>query len=214
MTRATPGRAPLGSVRIGRLHWLLAGVGLSLSCLWSSERLNVTWDGDDLRVAAPQLHFLTGKPLDRLKDGAAVVFLTQLTLTTDDFKTSLRRTPGRFVFSYDLWEEKFSVTKLDQGQRTVAHLSLEAAEAWCLDNVGISTTDLPQDRPFWLRFELRAAEPRDEAAVIGESGLNLTRLIEIFSLRPRDQQPQWTAEAGPLRLSDLRSLVGRAARAL
>ena len=196
------------------MHWLLAGVGLSLSGLWSSERLNVTWDGDDLHVAAPQLHFLTGKPLDRLKDGAAVVFLTQLTLTTDNFKTSLRRTPDRFVFSYDLWEEKFSVTKLGEGQRTVAHLSLEAAEAWCLDNVAVSTTDLPQDRPFWLRFELRAAEPRDEAAVIGESGLNLTRLIEMFSRRPRDQQPQWTAEAGPLRLSDLRRLVGRAARAL
>ena len=196
------------------MHWLLAGVGLSLSGLWSSERLSVTWDGDDLHVAAPQLHFLTGKPLDRLKDGAAVVFLTQLTLTTDNFKTSLRRTPDRFVFSYDLWEEKFSVTKLGEGQRSVAHLSLEAAEAWCLDNVAVSTTDLPQDRPFWLRFELRAAEPRDEAAVIGESGLNLTRLIEMFSRRPRDQQPQWTAEAGPLRLSDLRRLVGRAARAL
>jgi hypothetical protein len=185
-----------------------------VSSLWAAERLSVTWDGDDLHVAAPQLHFLAGKPLDRIKDGDSVVFLTQLTLTTDNFTTSLRRTPERFVFSYDLWEEKFSVTKLGEGQRTVAHLSANAAEAWCLDNVAISSTGLPQDRPFWLRFELRAAEPKDEAAVIGESGLNLTRLIEIFSRRPRDQQPQWTADAGPLRLGDLKRLVGRAARAL
>jgi hypothetical protein len=190
----------------------VAGVCISLSSLRSAERLNVTWDGDDLHVAAPQLNFLSGKPLDRLKDGAAVVFLTQLTLTTDDYKTSLRRTPERFVFSYDLWEEKFSVTKLGEGQRTVAHLSLAAAEAWCLENVAISTSDLPQDRPFWLRFEMHATEAKDEAAVIGESGLNLTRLIELFSRRPRDQQPQWTAETGPLRLIDLRRLVGRAAR--
>ena len=214
-TEPRPG-VPSGgeAVSISRRRWLLAGVAIPLSCLGASERLSVTWDGDDLHVAAPELHFLAGKPLDRLKDGAAVVFLTQLTLTTDNFTTSLRRTPERFVFSYDLWEEKFSVTKLGEGQRTVAHLSATAAEAWCLDNVAISATGLPQDRPFWLRFELRTAEPKDEAAVIGESGLNLTRLIEIFSRRPRDQQPQWNADAGPLRLADLKRLVGRAARTL
>jgi hypothetical protein len=203
-----------GAVPISRRRWLLAGVAIPLSCLWGAERLRVSWEGDDLHVGAPQLHFLAGKPLDRLKDGAAVVFLTQLTLTTDNFTTSLRRTPERFIFSYDLWEEKFSVTKLGQGQRTVAHLSAVAAEAWCLDNVAISAEGLPQNRPFWLRFELRAAEGKDEAAVIGESGLNLTRMIEIFSRRPRDQQPQWTADAGPLRLGDLKRLAGRAARTL
>ncbi len=185
-----------------------------MSRLWGYERLSVTWDGDDLHVAVPQLHFLTGKPLDRLRDGAAVVFLTQLTLTTDHFTTSLRRTPERFIFSYDLWEEKFSVTMLGEGKRSISHLSAAAAEAWCLDNVAISSSGLPQDRPFWLRFDLRAADPKDEAAVIGESGLNLTRLIEVFSRRPRDQQPHWTAEAGPLRLGDLKRLVGRAARIL
>lgn len=202
------------AITISRRHWLLAGVALPLSTLGAAERLTVTWDGDDLHVAAAQLHFLSGRPLDRLRDGSAVVFLTQLTLTTDNFTTSLRRTPDRFVFSYDLWEEKFSVTKLGEGQRTVAHLSAAAAEAWCLDNVAISSTGLPQDRPFWLRFELRAAEPKDEAAVIGDSGLNLTRLIEIFSRRPRDQQPQWTADAGPLRLGELKRLAGRSARTL
>ena len=162
----------------------------------------------------PELHFLAGKPLDRLKDGAAVVFLTQLTLTTDNFATVLRRRPERFVFSYDLWEDKFSVTKLGEGQRTVSHLSAAAAEAWCLDNLAISASGLPQDHPFWLRFELRTAEPRDEAAVIGDSGLNLTRLIEIFSRRPRDLEPHWSADAGPLRLGELKRLVGRAARVL
>ena len=172
----------------------------------------MAWDGDDLHVSSPELHFLTGKPLRRLKDGASVVFLTQLTLTTDNFTSILRRTPERFVFSYDLWEEKFSVTKLGPGQRTASRLSATAAEAWCLDNVAISATGLTPERPFWLRFELRAAEPKDEAAVLGEPGINLTRLIEIFSRRPRDQQPHWTAESGPLRLGELKRLVGRAAR--
>jgi hypothetical protein len=197
---------------ISRRRWLLAGGVLFLPGVRGAEHLTVAWDGDDLHVAWPELHFLTGKPLRRLQDGASVVFLTQLTLTTDNFTSVLRRTPERFVFSYDLWEEKFSVTKLGPGRRTASRLSADAAEAWCLDNVAISASDLTPGRPFWLRFELRAAEPKDEAAVLGEPGINLTRLIEIFSRRPRDEQPHWTAEAGPLRLGDLKRLVGRAAR--
>lgn len=219
--RILPNRDREGAATISRRRWLLAGPAIGLSIVLSqavsspslaAESLSVVWDGDDLHVAAPQLHFLAGKPLERLKDGASVVFLTQLTLTTDSFNSILRRTPERFVFSYDLWEEKFSVTKLGPGQRTVTHLSAAAAEAWCLDNVAISASSLPPDHPFWLRFELRAADPKDEAAVIGEPGINLTRLIEMFSRRPRDQQPQWTAEAGPLRLGDLKRILGRAAR--
>src|SRR5580692_6648581 len=93
---------------ISRRSWLLAGLGLSLSRVKAVERLAIVWEGDDLRVAAPQLHFLTGKPMERLKDGSSVVFLTQLTLSVDDVSNVLRRTPERFVFSYDLWEEKFS----------------------------------------------------------------------------------------------------------
>ena len=210
--RTQPHCDPEVAGTINRRRWLLAGVALFLSRAHAAERLSVAWDGDDLHVSSPQLHFLTGKPLQRLKDGASVVFLTQLTLTTDNFTSILRRTPERFVFSYDLWEEKFSVTKLGPGQRTASRLSAAAAEAWCLDNVAISATGLTSERPFWLRFELRAAEPKDEAAVLGEPGINLTRLIEIFSRRPRDEQPHWTAESGPLRLGELKRLVGRAVR--
>jgi len=175
----------------------------------AASSLRITFDGDDLYVTLPQLHFLTGKPMERLKDGASIVFLTQLTLTTDNFLTYFRRAPERFVFSYDLWEEKFSVTKLGATQRTASGLSAAAAESWCLDNLVISATGLIPDRPFWLRFELRAADPKDEAAVLGEPGLNLTRLIEIFSRRPRAEQPHWSADAGPLRLGDLKRINGR-----
>ena len=92
-----------------------------------------------------------------------------------------------------------------QGSGPLAHLSASAAEAWCLDNVAISASALPPG-PARFGFASNCAppSPKDEAAVIGDSGLNLTRLIEIFSRRPRDQQPQWTADAGPLRLGELK----------
>jgi hypothetical protein len=40
--------------------------------------------------------------------------------------------------------------------------------------------------------------------VVGESGINLTRLIEVFSNPARAQQMRWEAVAGPMRLMDLK----------
>ena len=87
------------ALRISRRSWLLAGFGLPLprgaAFLSSAPVLGVTWDGDNLYVSAPNLHFLTGKPLDRLKNGGTVVFLSQLTLFIDGHGTVFRRIPGR-----------------------------------------------------------------------------------------------------------------------
>ena len=41
------------------------------------------YDGDNLHVAAPTLHFLTGKPLERLKYGDVVAYVLQLELLNE-----------------------------------------------------------------------------------------------------------------------------------
>ncbi|MGH9626855.1 MAG: hypothetical protein ACRD7E_00605, partial [Bryobacteraceae bacterium] len=53
----------------------LTGVlGLVLClCLWAEDLL-VRLVGEDLRVAAPKLNFLAGKPLERLRNGHSVAF--------------------------------------------------------------------------------------------------------------------------------------------
>ena len=199
---------------LSRRSWLLAGLGAVVSRAaraGSDPSLEVSWDGDNLHVQALRLHFLTGKPLARLKDGMTVVYLSQLTLFTDDYRSALRRVPARFAVSYDLWEEKFKIARLDSSEPAVSHLSTSSAESWLLDNMFISSSGLVPDRPFWLRFELRAADPREDP-VVGESGINLTRLIEIFSRQPRSQQPSWLLNGGPFRLADLKRVLGRTAR--
>ena len=55
---------------------------------------------------------------------------------------------------------------------------------------------------------LNATDSREEAAVLGEPGISITRLIEVFSRRPRSEQPQWILEAGPMRLSRIRRTKG------
>jgi hypothetical protein len=53
-------------------------------------------------------------------------------------------------------------------------------------------------------LEMRAEDARDQAAVIGESGINLTRLIEVFSNPAHAQQMRWELTAGPVRLMELK----------
>ena len=116
------------------------------------------------------------------------------------------------MVSYDLWEEKFSVTRLSGMPRSASHLSAARRRGLVPGKHGRSApAGLDPQRQFWLRLELRAADPRDEAGVVGEPGINITRLIELFSRRPRAEQPQWTLDAGPLRLADLREALAATA---
>jgi hypothetical protein len=194
---------------ISRRSWLLAGLATPLFSVRAAESLEVKYDGDNLHVSAPSLHFLIGKPLERLKDGASVAYVAQLTLLSDDHVTVLRRRPGRFVVSLDLWEKTFSVSQLGSSPRSAEGLSAVAAEVWCLDSLVIDTGGLARDRPFWLRFELATADQRDLASMPEERGLSLSTLVEFLSRKPKEGEPHWPALERRLRLSDLPRMTGR-----
>ena len=108
------------------------------------------------------------------------------------------------MLSYDLWEEKFKATRVTPPVKSMERLSVPAAEAWCLDGLVPIPAALTSSRLFWIKLELRAEDPKESASIVGEPGINLTRLVEIFSRPPRNQQQQrWLETAGPLRLQDL-----------
>ena len=197
--------------QFSRRSWLLAGLTVSAFRARAAPVLSVSFDGDNLHVVAPQLHFLTGRPLNRLKDGTSVVFLSQLTIFRDDRGTVFRRSPERLTVSYDVWEEKFKVV-LAIDRRSVSRLSLAAAETWCLDNLAISALGLAPARPFWLQFDLRAATPKELSALVGDPGISVRGLIEVFGRKPGAGEPQWTLAAGPLRLTDLPRPAARGTR--
>jgi hypothetical protein len=111
---------------------------------------------------------------------------------------------ARFALSYDIWEERFSITRIGVepgSKRSVSHLSAQAAQAWCIDNLTVDRSQLP-NADFWVQLDLRAEDPRDTPGVIGEPGINLTRLIEIFGRPARAAQPRWQLSSGPFRLTD------------
>jgi hypothetical protein len=201
--------------QISRRLWLLASLATPLFPARSADLLSVSFDGDNLRVSAPNLHFLTGKPLQRMRDGASVVYLTQLTLFSDRGITVIRRAPvERFVVSYDIWgEDKFSVTMPGRTPRSASSLSASATEAWVLENLAISASGIAPDRPIWLRLEMRTGDQKELSGVLGEPGISLRNLILLLGRKPGVDDPQWVRDAGPLRLVDLnRATPGRGTR--
>jgi len=158
--------------------------------------------GDQLRMSAPQLHFLEGKPLEQLHNGAAVTYVFSIALTAD------RGAPAfhlqvRFIVSYDLWEERFSIVQAGPPGRTGSHLTPAMAEAWCLESMPVPVPALPAGKTFIAKLECSVA---DEAGSSGENppGLTLAGLIDVFSRKRHEAPPRWEAVSGPLRLADLK----------
>ena len=185
--------------------------------LGAAENLAVFLDGDYLRVSLPHIDFLKGKPLDRLKNGASVVFTGQLTLSTSPNSLfPVARSMATFAVSYDIWEERFSITKITQSlesRRTWSHLSAQLAENLCLENMVIDRGQIPADKDFYVQLDLRAEDPKDSLGIIGNPGINLTRfLIERFGRAPRSPQERVFLSSGPLRLADLKKTEIRGVR--
>ena len=192
-----------GGRLVTRRLWLAAGVSMPLGWSLAVPRLLIRREVNSLRISAPQIRFLTGKALDQLKNGISVSFISQILFCGNESGTSvLSRSGYRFVLSFDIWEQKYSATRLGPPVRSISRLSVPAAEAWCLDELAPIPPSLTPSRPFWIKLDLRVEDPKESAAIVGEPGISLRRLVEIFSRPPRNQQ-QWLESQGPLRLQDL-----------
>ena len=200
--------------KISRRSWLLAGLTVPLFSARAADSMKVIHDGDNLHIAAPTLHFLAGKPLERLKYGDVVAYVAQLELLNDSRTAVVRPQKGRFVVSYALWEEKFSVTQLGStpgsAPRTVEGLSMAAAETWCFDNLTMSTLGLAPNLYYWLRLELRTGTARDFADET-KIGISLHDLIDLLG-RKNTEITHWGPLETRVRLADLPRMAGRGSR--
>jgi hypothetical protein len=157
----------------------------------------------EIHITAPSLHFLTGKSLSRLRDGAAVPFDFQLIISSGSKDNVVARSVERFTVSYDVLEEKFSAVRVRDFRRSGMRLSASSAESWCLDNIFIPAAGLPAGQQLWARLEIRSAESKEPLPE--SSGLNLATLIELFSRSSHPQQDRWSVESAPFQLADLKS---------
>jgi hypothetical protein len=166
--------------------------------------LIVARQGNHLLITAPRLHFLEGKPLEQLHNGASVTYIFNLTVAAGGSPAFRMR--ARFILSYDLWEEKFSIVQAEPAGRTVSHLSAAAAESWCIENMQIPLTALRAEKSFHVRLECTVADSEQNEI---SSGLTLAGLIDVLSRKKREELPRWEAVSAPLRLSDLKEKNAR-----
>jgi hypothetical protein len=173
----------------------------------SSSDLVARQVSGEVRVTAPNLHFLTGASLSRLHDGAAVPFDFQLVIlagsgTLGSQNNVVARSLERFTLSYDVWEEKFSVVRVRDFRKSGMRLSANSAESWCLENISVPASSLPAGQNLWARLEIRSVESKE--LLRADSGINLATLIEIFSRPSRAQQDRWSVESAPFQIAGLK----------
>jgi hypothetical protein len=168
----------------------------------SAQSLTIDTTGESLKIRAHRFSFLTGDPLARLKDGQSVrVELTAIVLPAPgqpEAATSRRI----FALSYDLWEERFAVTTVEKRAQSITHLTQPAAEAWCIEQLGIPLNalgTLGRDLPFWIRLEYRILDAEGTPEP-GEWTYTIQALIDILSRRSRTYSAPQAIEAGPFRL--------------
>src|SRR5262245_13687218 len=129
----------------------------ALIVLWAvpatAQSLEVRVDGDHLRIAVGNSRFVAGDSLMRLRDGAAVTFFVRVSTLTGKAGKILSSTEYRFVVSFDIFEEKFQVTRTMPSAKVSSHLSMTAAEAACNDGLELSITGVAPSMPFWIRWE-------------------------------------------------------------
>lgn len=169
----------------------------------SAQSLKARIEGDRLRVGVEKMPFLSGEALRRLRDGVSVNYVFRLMALTSRSGNVISRSEYRFVISYDIFEEKFQVSSVRPVARVLSHLTLEAAEAACLEAMELPMQSLGATSSFWLRWEYEAEQP----ATSGESDATLGALVDIFSRRSSKQPLRGIVETGPLRLSDLPRLA-------
>jgi hypothetical protein len=191
-----------------KLWWLLVAFVSGMAVAMFAEELILRAHDNRLEFA-PQIPFLSGAPLARLHNAAEVPFDMKATVWSGNRNHVFTHNEEQFVVSFDIWEETFSVTKTKAPRKNASHLSAKSLESWCMNQMSLDLTGLPGDEPFWARLEVRAENPEKDGGLfgrgsIGESGISLTSLIDIFSRPPQAQQPHWSLDSPRLTLDELR----------
>lgn len=194
-------------MRFAAISAPLAWIFFAGCAIAHAEDVQVRLVNDRLQLSAPRLRFVTGKPLEQLRNGSSVAFDIQVSVLTDSRQTVLLRSFERFVFSYDLWEERFSVTSLRSNRSSAGHLTAPAAEAWCLGRFSLVTAALPADKQLWVRVDVHAGEGRDKRTPEDdEEGFSLANLIDLFSRQGKSRDAsRWRAESASFTLASLRA---------
>jgi len=174
------------------------------TALGAVQAVTVSRDGALLRMRAPSFTFIDGDALSRLRDGRALQFVFTLAALSGAGGDAVAEARQGFNVSFDLWEERFAVTRLAPPRRSVSHLRAREAEAWCLDQLTLPLSGfarLGRDGQFWIRLAYEVQDPSASESA-RDDPYTLRRLIDYLSQRRQANEPRRSMEAGPFRVPE------------
>ena len=168
--------------------------------------------GDALQIKAPSFTFIKGDALDRLKQGRPVRFDLSLAVVSRPGGPVVTQSRQSFNLSYDLWEERFAVTRIGPpppgSARQVSH-SLTSDGKGCRSLVSREHAVVCQRaRPGSDGIDLSGYDStirssrRTPRRAPEEDPLTLRGLIDMLSRRRKAAEQEDSLEAGPFRLPD------------
>jgi hypothetical protein len=170
-----------------------------------AESLKVRLEGDQLHIVAPDLRFFSQAALARLHDGATVMYRFRLIVSSTKSGDAYAEYTWHCLFSFDILEEKYKVSRIEPGYRSASHLSESSARDLCLDSLLIPVAGVSPSISFWISMvyemeDLKSGGKRDNSPSI------LDTMVDIFGQRKKPPQPADTVRGGPFRMDDLRKL--------
>ena len=180
---------------------LLTLVFIASPLALAAQTLTVSANGDALHVQARDFSFIEGPMLNRLKEGRSVRVDFELTVLSKPDGPAVKQSVQTFTVSFDLWEERFAVSRAGSPPRSISHLRAKDAENWCLENLtmSISSMGIGRDTPFWLRLVYRAQDLAPVAETPGER-YTLQALIDRLSRRRDEADLAKSVSGGPFKL--------------
>jgi hypothetical protein len=171
--------------------------------IFGAETLKLHLNGDQLHIEAHDLRFLSPEAQARLHDGATVIYKFRLLVSASRNGDAAADITYHCVFSFDILEEKYKVSRQEPGYRTASHLSENAARDLCLDSLTVPAASIPTNSAFWISMEYQM-EDRQSSSGRGDSHSVLDTLVNIFGQRNKTPQPVDALKGGPFRMDDLR----------
>jgi hypothetical protein len=193
-----------GVSRVSRWHTTLLTlllVGVAVPVLFA-QTVMVRTVADALHVQARGFSFIEGPVLTRLKEGRSVRIDFEMGVLTKPEGPILKQAVQGFTLSFDLWEERFAVTRVGSPPKSISHLRPRDAENWCLENltIPVSSLGLGRDTPFWIRLAYRVHDVAPDPNEAPGERYTLRGLIDRLSRRREEADLAKSVDAGPFRL--------------
>jgi hypothetical protein len=167
------------------------------------DALKVHLNAEQLHIEAHDLRFVSPAAQAKLHDGATVIYRFRLLVSDSRNGVAVAEYTYHCVFSFDILEEKYKVSRQEPGYRTASHLSESAARDLCLDSLTIPAASISTYSSFWISMEYQM-EDRQSTMDRGDSHSVLDTLVNIFGQRNKAPQPVDMLRGGPFRMDDLR----------